>query len=92
MHIVVSSQPGLTELLETLRFPIASKQLPGFGSLPITYIASAISTTLPPDELVIESTELSGKDAFEELVNVSDIENLRDHQKERLMEIVQRGG
>ena len=92
MHIIVANQPGLKQLLETLRFPIGSTQLPGLGNLPITYISSAVSTTLPPDDVVIDSTELSGKDAFEELVNVKDIEGLRDPHKERLMEAVQRGG
>jgi len=91
MYLVVRAQPGLAQLMETLHFPIGSTQLAGFGSLPITYITSAVSTTLPPDRLVIESTELSGKDAFEELANLKDIENLRDAQKERLTEIVQRG-
>jgi hypothetical protein len=92
MNVVISAQPGLGQLMETLRFPIGSTQLPGFGNLPVTYISSAVSTTLPPDAVVIESTELSGKDAFEEVVNVQDIETLRDPLKERLMEVVQRGG
>jgi hypothetical protein len=56
--------------------------------LPVTCISSSISTSLPPDELVIESTELSGKDAFEELINVGDIEKLRDPFKERLLDVV----
>jgi hypothetical protein len=92
MHIIISSQRGLAQLMQTLRFTLASTQLPDFGSLPITYVSSAVSTTLPPDPVVIDSTELSGKDVFEELVNVQDIENLRDPLKERLAEIVQRGG
>ena len=91
MHVVISSQPGLKQLMERLRFPIGTAQLPGFGNLPVTFISSAVSTTLPPDSVVIESTELSGKDAFEELVNVQDIANLRDPLKERLTEVVQRG-
>lgn len=85
MHVVVSKQPGLAQILNTLHFPLASGQLPDFGALPITYITSSISTSLPPDGLVIESTELSGKNAFEELINVGDIENLDDPFKARLM-------
>ncbi|SCX77994.1 hypothetical protein [Nitrosospira sp. Nsp13] len=85
MHVVVSKQPGLAQILNTLHFPLASSQLPDFGALPITYITSSISTSLPPDGLVIESTELSGKNAFEELINVGDIENLGDPFKHRLM-------
>jgi hypothetical protein len=85
MHIVISKQPGLVNILNTLHYPLASSQLPGFGALPITYITSSISTSLPPDALVIESTELSGKDAFEELINVEDVANLGDPFKDRLI-------
>lgn len=91
MHIVISKQPGLAQILNTLHFPLASSQLPDFGALPITYITSSISTSLPPDALVIESTELSGKNAFEELINVEDIGNLGDPFKDQLVEMLKAG-
>jgi hypothetical protein len=88
MHIVVAKQPGLARLLEALHFPLATGHLDLLGNLPITYIGSAISTSLPSDELVIESTEMSGTDAFEEIANIEDIKDLRDPLKERMLEIV----
>ena len=88
LHVVISKRPGLTRLLDILHFPLGSGNLAAFGGLPVTYIQSSISTSLPPDQLVIESSELSGKDAFEELVAISDIETLRDPLKERLRELV----
>lgn len=88
MHIVVSKQPGLAQLLQALHFPLGTGHLDNLGKLPITYIDSAISTRLPADELVIESTELSGNDAFEEVVNVGDIDALRDPLRERLVGVV----
>lgn len=91
MHIVISKQPGLAQILNTLHFPLASSQLPDFGALPITYITSSISTSLPPDAMVIESTELSGKNAFEELINVEDIGNLGDPFKDQLVEMLKAG-
>lgn len=91
MQVVISRQPGLTRILDTLHFPLSSGQLPGFGALPISYITSSISTSLPPDDLVIESTELSGKDAFEELINVEDIAKLGDPLKERLVASLEAG-
>jgi hypothetical protein len=91
MHIVISRQPGLVNILNTLHYPIASGQLPGFGALPVTYITSSISTNLPPDALVIESTELSGKDAFEELINVEDVAKLGDPLKDRLAAALETG-
>ena len=88
MHVVVSTQPSLAQLFETLHFPLASGHLKDFGGLPITYIGSSVSTSLPSDELVIESTEMSGMDAFEEVVNIEDIDNMQDPLKERLVGLV----
>ena len=42
----------------------------------------------PSDDVVLESAELTGMDAFEEVVNVDDISRLKDSLKERLLEIV----
>jgi hypothetical protein len=89
MSIVIAKQPGLRAIFEAIHFPLVTGRLPGFGELPVTYVESSISTRLPDDALVAESTDLSGKDAFEEIVNLDDIDKLRDPLKERLMEIRQ---
>ncbi len=88
MHVVVSNQSGVTQILEALQFPLTSDRSPEFGGLPITYISSSVSTIRPPDDVIIESTEISGRDAFEEIVNVSDIVKMRDPHKEQLVELV----
>jgi hypothetical protein len=59
-----------------------------FGELPITYIKSDISTFLLPDHVIIESTEISGMDAFEEVVNKDDVPKLQDRLKEQLTQIL----
>ena len=53
---------------------------------------AAISTLRPPDGVLIESTEFSGMDAFEEVVKVDDISKLREPLKERLIELAQAQG
>jgi hypothetical protein len=57
------------------------------GDLPITRIGVAIPTSRPADAVVIESAELTGMDAFEEVVRVEAITQLPDPLKERLLEI-----
>ncbi len=47
--------------------------MPQFGDLPITRIGVPISTIRPSDAVVIESAEMTGMDAFEEIVKVEDI-------------------
>jgi hypothetical protein len=81
-------RPGVMEILEGLHFPVTTSTSAEFGSLPMTRIGVGISTKRPPDSVVVESAELTGMDAFEEVVNVEDIARLPDPLKERLLEIV----
>jgi hypothetical protein len=46
-----------------------------------------VSTERPGDDIVIESAGLTGIDAFEEVVKVSDLASLREPFKERLLAI-----
>jgi hypothetical protein len=87
LHIVATSDPGLTKVFEALHFPLTTTRTKEFGDLPITQIGIGITTTRPSDALVIESAELTGMDAFEEVVKVDDIKHLPDPFKERLLEI-----
>jgi hypothetical protein len=87
MHVVVTNATGLVQTFEALHFPITTTTLPEFGPLPITRIGVAISTMRPSDAVILESAELTGMDAFEEIVNVDDLSQLRDPLKERLLDI-----
>jgi len=88
MHEIVINQKGLQPILDALHFSLTTIKHPGFGELPMTRIASAITTMRPADDVVLESAELTGVDAFEEVVNLDDISRLQDSLKERLLEIV----
>ena len=87
MHLATKSEPGLMQVFEALHFPLTTSKAPQFGELPITRIGIGISTARPSDALVIESAELTGMDAFEEVVKVEDIARLGDPLKERLLQI-----
>jgi hypothetical protein len=90
LNQVTANQPGLMQILDALHFPIMTTRTTEFGELPITRIGVGISTTRPPDAVVVESAELTGMDAFEEVVNVEDIGRLPDPFKQRLLEIARR--
>ena len=87
MHIATTSDPALMRVFEALHFPLTTSRSPQFGELPITQIGIGISTTRPSDALIIESAELTGMDAFEEVVKVDEIAGLSDPLKQRLLEI-----
>jgi hypothetical protein len=87
LHVVTQSQPGLLQVLEALHFPLTTSKLPDLGDLPITRIGINVATTRPSDAVVRESAELTGMDAFEEIVSVEDLGRLRHPLKDRLLEI-----
>jgi hypothetical protein len=89
LHLVVTRQTGLAKILDALHFPVSTGRLAGCGELPITYVSS-LATSLPPDDVVVESTELSGMAVFEEVVNPSTLSDLRDPLRERLGAIITR--
>ena len=87
LHVVVSNQPGLMQVLDELRFPITTVNVPEFGDLPVTRIGPPITTTRPADSVIVESAELTGMDAFEEVVDADELARVKDPFKERLLEI-----
>lgn len=87
LNAVVTHQRGLMQVFEALRLPITTTKTPELGELPVTRIGIAVSTFRPSDAVVLESAELTGIDAFEEVVNVDDIARLDDPLKDRLSEI-----
>jgi hypothetical protein len=87
LHVALNTHPGLLRMLEGLHFPISTTKSPELGDLPITRVGVAISTSRPSDAVIIESAELTGMDAFEEVVTVEDISRLSDPLRERLLDI-----
>lgn len=91
LHVALQ-QKGVAQVFDALRFPISTHHLPELGSLPITVISSAIRTVRPPDSTIMESTELSGTDAFEEVVDVAAIRDLDDPLREKLIPLIDSAG
>jgi hypothetical protein len=87
MHLAATSEAGLMQVFQALHFPLTTSKSPQFGELPITRIGIGIATTRPSDALIIQSAELTGMDAFEEVVKVEDLAGLADPLKDRLLEI-----
>jgi hypothetical protein len=87
LHVALQ-QRGVRELFAALRFPLSTHHEPGLGNLPVTVVSAVAPTLRPPDETIIESTEISGTDAFEEVVDLEAIERLQDPVRDRLNALV----
>lgn len=89
LHWVITKQPLFARTLEALRFPLSSGTVPEFGSLPVTFISAPIATMLPPDDVIVESTEISGSSAFEEVLDASTLDSMRDPLRDQIVATVQ---
>ena len=87
MHVVTTNSPGLMNVFEALHFPITTTTCR--SSVRFRSRASALRCRRrrPSDDVILQSAELTGMDAFEEVVNVEDLSQLRDPLKHRLMEL-----
>ena len=87
LQLVTRMQPGVMNLLNSLRFPVTVHSESEFGELPLTRIDVPVKTERPADAVIIESAELTGMDAFEEVIDLDEISRLRNPLKDRLLEI-----
>jgi hypothetical protein len=88
LQVVMSNQSGVGRMLDALHFPISHERLDAFGVLPVIVISAGVATRRPADSVIFQSAELTGMDAFEEVVVVDDIRKLTDPGRERMLEIV----
>jgi hypothetical protein len=92
LHLAVSRQTGLARMLGKMHYRLGSAKVEEFGQLPLANLALAVPTVRPSDDVLIEHTEIAGTDAFEEVIDVSAIDSLRDPTRERLTELAKSQG
>ena len=92
MYTTLKKRPDAMRVLDALRFPVSFQNTDEFGALRLSIISCPVSTFRPPDEVMIESTELSGTSAFEEVIDLEDITRMPDPLNEKLVELVKREG
>jgi hypothetical protein len=84
-----SKAGGLGRVLQGLRFPVSFERLEDFGDLPFCVISSPVRSSLPDEEVIRNSTAISGNTTFEELLGRESIEQMRDDIRERLLQSVE---
>lgn len=90
LHLIAARKPGVGTLLDALRFKLASEEHADFGKLPVVVISAPVATILPPDDIIIQSVELSGASAFEEVADLGQIARLSDPVREQLIDLIRK--
>jgi hypothetical protein len=92
MNLVFESFPSIASLLAELRFPVKARLADDLGKLPLLTLDACLPSFLPPDELIIKTSQFSGVPAFIELIDVEAMGSIEDLLKLELEEIIQGKG
>jgi hypothetical protein len=88
MQALIARSSALSSMLSELRYNVLAQTHPGLSSLPLVVIQSQVPTFLPPEPVIAAATELSGVNAFIELIDVEAIRQLSDPFKQRLSQLI----
>jgi len=61
--------PAVAQLLADLRYRVETVALPDLGGMPVVVLEAPLPTFLPPDEFIVQVTQLSGISAFQEIID-----------------------
>jgi hypothetical protein len=85
---LIARSGGIIALLNDLRYKVQLETHPSLSGLPLAVVQSQVSTFLPPEPVIAAATELSGINAFIELIDLDAIRELRDPFLERIAQLV----
>jgi len=88
MVLMIKNYPGIVSLLNALRWEITTEPSPELGNLPLTILSAPLKSMRPPDDLILESTEMSGMSLFEEVVDVEGFSEIRDPLVQKVEAII----
>ena len=88
MRLMMQKYSGIANLFRALRWEVSTESSPELGDVPLTTLTAPLACMLPPDNLIIESTEMSGTSLFEEVVDVEAVSQLRDPLIQKVESIV----
>jgi hypothetical protein len=92
LNLAVARQAGVAKLFATLRLPLQARRVGEFGDLPLTVMVSVVPSLRPPDDVLVQSTEMTGERVFQEVVDPAGIERLEDPLRARLLSALRGDG
>ncbi|UCG07851.1 MAG: hypothetical protein JSV83_04160 [Desulfobacterales bacterium] len=75
---------SLKQLLQDLRYEVEIQELNDLGGLPVVVLEAPVETFLPPDDFILQLTQLSGIPAFQEIIDLDAVDNIPDPLKDVL--------
>lgn len=90
MQLLFDKKPDMKTLFEGLRYKVEVRTAPQFGHVPLITISTPFVTTLPGDEILLAATGLSGRAAFEEILDESQAMQVPDPLSIEIAQMIER--
>ncbi len=87
--IFLEKFPSLKQILEDLRYNVSVEELDELGGLQVVVARAPLDTFLPPDDFILQITQLSGVPAFQEIIDLEALGNMPDPLKESLLRSIE---
>jgi hypothetical protein len=88
MQALITRSSGLASIFAELRYNVSTQIHPGLPSLPVVVVQSHVPTFLPPEPVIAAATELSGVNAFIELIDLEAVRQLPDPFKQHISQLL----
>jgi hypothetical protein len=88
MAVMLDRFPNLVELLTDLRYIVEIHRFDELGGLQAVMLKAPLEAFLPSNEFILQTTQLSGIRAFQEIIDPEAVANLRDPLKQALQKTV----
>jgi hypothetical protein len=89
IHSMLAKNTNIINLFRALRWEVSTETSPDLGGLPLTTLTAPIQSILPPESLILESTEMSGMPLFEEVVDVEALPQIQDPLISKIESIIE---
>jgi hypothetical protein len=84
---LLENASGLKALLADLRLEASEEHCPLSGGLPYTVLSAPVAALRPPDSVIRQVTQLSGRPVFEELIDMGALADLPDPLRASLQQV-----
>lgn len=91
MHLQFAKLPELQALFEGLRFSVEVRKSPQLGELPLVTVSAPIRTIRPADDLLLAATGLSGRTAFDEVIDDYQAAHIPDPLQAQVLKVLDQG-
>jgi hypothetical protein len=88
MVILLKHFKDLIQLFQDLRYEVVIQKLEDLGGLPVVILKASIESFLPPDDFILQITQLSGIPAFQEIIDLDAVEKMPDPFRETLQQAI----